>query len=252
MKALFSHSRLTSLLSSAGLALFALSGMPPAAEAAITKVNSGINFDKLFEVYRSDTPLTWSSARDYASNNLSAKLVSIESAGENQFISSLIRDSSLWVNSGSPARNYIGPYIGLSQLPGSPEPNSGWPWENGNLLTGYTNWFFNQPDNYNNDNVGIFYNGFQRASANTTWGDVHDGASISAGPGSPGSNPFLSNSFVVETPFPQSSITQVASGVLNGISYQVYNATTPISWSAAQTYAQRHGCHLGFYQGCSH
>jgi hypothetical protein len=216
----------------------------PTQAAVFTKVSSGIAFEKLYEVYRSDTPLSWSSARDFANDNLSVKLVSIESSGENQFISSLIKDSSLWTNSGKPTRNYIGPYIGLSQLPGSSEPSGGWRWENGTSLTGFSNWFFNQPDNYNDDNVALFYNGFQRASANTTWGDVHDGDMISTGPGSPGSNPFRANSFVVESPFPQSSITQVASGVLNGILYQVFNASSPITWSGAQTYAQSFGASL--------
>jgi hypothetical protein len=87
---------------------------------------------------------------------LAAKLVSIESAGENQFVSTLIRDSSLWVNSGSPARNYSGPYIGLRQLPGSSEPSDGWRWQNGSSLTGYSNWFSNQPYDYNGDNVAVF------------------------------------------------------------------------------------------------
>jgi hypothetical protein len=244
VKTLFNHSRLASLLSSAGLALLAISGLPTAAEAAITKVNAGISFNKLYEVYLSDTILTWTSAQDYATNTLAAKLVSIESAVENQFVSTLIRDSSLWVNSGSPARNYIGPYIGLRQLPGSSEPSGGWLWENGSPLTGFSNWFFNQPDNYNDDNVAVFYNGFQRASANTPWGDVYNGASISVGPGSPGANPFLANSFVVESPFPQASINEVASGTLNGIFYQVFNAGSPITWSGAQAYAQSMGTNL--------
>jgi hypothetical protein len=50
LKTLFSYSRVATLLSSAGLALLAVSGMPTAAEAAITKVNAGISFDKLYEV----------------------------------------------------------------------------------------------------------------------------------------------------------------------------------------------------------
>ena len=94
----------------------------------------------------------------------------------------------------------IGPYIGLYQVPGSPEPAGGWVWEDGTSSTGYTNWFFNQPDNYNGDNVGAFYNGFDMASADTPWGVIYDGLTILTGPGSPGPNPFLANSFVVSSP----------------------------------------------------
>jgi hypothetical protein len=50
LKTLFSYTRVATLLSSAGLALLAVSGMPTAAEAAITKVNAGISFNKLYEV----------------------------------------------------------------------------------------------------------------------------------------------------------------------------------------------------------
>jgi hypothetical protein len=46
-------------------------------------------------------------------------------------------------------------FIGLRQLPGSPEPKGGWQWASGEPLV-YTNWDFNQPDNWTgHDNYGM-------------------------------------------------------------------------------------------------
>lgn len=168
---------------------------PFPSHATLVKVSSGTRLAKRYEVYRNDTVLRWSDARQHASN-LNAQLVSIVDVSENTFISSLITDSSLWVDSNSPPGNFIGPYIGLSQIPGSSEPLGGWTWEDGTSLV--FNWFFNQPDNYNEDNVASFYNCFNSALPNSTWGDLRDDWSIAVGPYAPGPNPFLSNSFVVQ------------------------------------------------------
>ncbi len=202
------------------------------------RVSTGISQDKFYEVYKSDQLLRWSDARNYARNVLYANLVSISDVNENIFVSSLIKDVSLWVDSKSPAGNQIGPYLGLSQLPGSSEPSEGWRWQSGLSLAGYSNWFSNQPDSYNDDNVGVFYNGFAAASNNTPWGDVLDNWTISVGPYSPGPNPFLSNSFVVEYPFPQAAITKVASGVNSGSRFEVYKNDTPLTFAQAQAYTR--------------
>lgn len=221
--------------------LAALSWLVPAtspSQAAIVRVGTGISHGKFYEVYRSDQLLLWSDARDYAEKTLKAKLVSIGDVSENIFVSSLIKDLSLWVDSNSPAGNLIGPYLGLSQLPGRSEPSGGWFWQNGSPLMGYANWFSNQPDNYNDDNVGVFYNAFAGASVSTPWGDVHDSWTISKGPYSPGPNPFLANSFVVESPFPLSAITRVSSGVNNGSLFEVYRRDTPLTFAQAQAYTR--------------
>lgn len=204
----------------------------------MVRMRTGISHEKFYEVYKSDQLLRWSDAHDYAKNTLNAKLVSIGDVTENTFVSSLIKDPSLWVDSNSPPGNLIGPYLGLSQVPGSSEPSGGWRWQNGSSLTGYANWFSNQPDNYNDDNVGVFYNGFVGASVNTSWGDVLDNWTISTGPYSPGSNPFLANSFVVESPFPLTAIVKVASGVNDEIRFDVYRSDTPLTFTQARAYSR--------------
>jgi hypothetical protein len=157
-----------------------------------------VNNGTRFEVYRSDTPLTFTQAQAYSRDILGTHMAVIKDAAQNAFVSSLITDPTLWWDSGRPACNYIGPYIGLYQLSGSSEPGSGWYWDDGTPLDGYTNWFFNQPDNYNGDNVGVFYNGLDSALGDSRWGDVFNGWRINVGPYSPASNPFLAKSFVVQ------------------------------------------------------
>jgi hypothetical protein len=207
-------------------------------KAATMRVSTGISHDKFYEVYKADQPLRWSDAHDYAVNILQAKLVSIGDVKENIFVSSLIKNMSLWVDSNSPAGNLIGPYIGLRQLPGSSEPSDGWRWQNGSSLTGYSNWFPNQPDDYNGDNVAVFYNGSQGPSVNTPWGDVLGSFTVSTGPHSSGPNPFLANAFIVEYSFPLAAIAKVASGVNNGTRFEVYRSDTPLTFTQAQTYSR--------------
>ncbi|MEB3361073.1 MAG: C-type lectin domain-containing protein [Synechococcaceae cyanobacterium] len=230
--------RLLSLLSSVGLAVSMTSILPSPVEAAIVRANSGLSHEKLYEVYRSDQPIRWSDAQDYANTNLLAKLVSIGDDSENAYISTLIADPSLWIDSNSPPGYRIGPYIGLRQLPGSSEPKGGWRWENLTPVKAYSNWFRNQPDNYSGDDVGVFYNGNEPASASIPWGDVLDSWTLTTGPYSPGPNPFLAQSFVIEYPFPLASIVKVASGISGGFLYEVYRSDALLPFSHAETYAR--------------
>ncbi|MFO0016220.1 MAG: C-type lectin domain-containing protein [Synechococcaceae cyanobacterium] len=220
------------------MTLFLVNIVPGIAKARVNRVTSGIHREKLYEVYQSDQLIRWSDARDYAGSQLFAKLVSINDPTENRYISSLIVHPSLWVDSNSPPGNLIGPYIGLRQLSGSSEPEGGWRWENGTPMGTYSYWFFNQPDNYNDDNAGLFYNGYAGATIDSQWGDVLDSWTITTGPYAPGPNPFLANSFVVEYPFPESATVKVASGALNGILYEVYRHYRPFTYSQAQVYAR--------------
>jgi hypothetical protein len=52
--------------------------------------------------------------------------------------------------------NYIGPWLGGYQIPGSTEPGGGWIWVTGEPMS-YTNWVTNEPDNYNNNQDTIVY-----------------------------------------------------------------------------------------------
>ena len=189
------------------------------ARAAYTKANSGVFSDHIYEVWMKDSGrLTWSEAQSYASSVLGGNLASINSQDENLFIAGLITDPSLFSDSKSPEFNYIGPYIGLVRTgPTTPpfNPTVGWNWLDGSSLLKsnylWTNWFaagtsYGQPDGWNGDSVGVYYNATNGLQGPwgmpgrpvTTWGDVVDGLKISYGPGAPGPNPFLSNSFVIE------------------------------------------------------
>jgi hypothetical protein len=229
---------LRGLLSSVGFVLSVASILPSRVEAAMVRVASGLSHAKLYEVYRSDQPIRWSDAQEYATTNLLAKLVSIGDSSENAYISTLIADPSLWVDSKSPQGHRIGPYIGLRQTPGSSEPKGGWRWENLTSMSAYSNWYRNQPDNYSDDDVGVFYNGNEPIPANIPWGDVLDSWTLTKGPYAPGPNPFLAQSFVVEYPFSLASIVKVASGINDGSRYEVYRSDTRLPFSHAETYAR--------------
>jgi hypothetical protein len=73
--------------------------------------------------------------------SLSGYLVAINDAPETAWLNSVF--------SGLPL------FIGLRQFNGSPEPKGGWEWASGEPLV-YTNWDFNQPDNWTgHDNYGM-------------------------------------------------------------------------------------------------
>lgn len=85
------------------------------------------------------------------------RLVSITSEAENQFVFDLIRwDRRLW-------RMYqdgqaFGPWIGLHQPPGAPEPDGGWAWVGGEPVT-FKKFSDGQPNNFGgNADVVRFHN----------------------------------------------------------------------------------------------
>lgn len=73
--------------------------------------------------------ISWTNARQAAAN-MGGYLASPTSAAENNFIFSLINDPKYWVF--DPGRA-MGPWIGLYQPPGSPEPDGGWTWVSGEI-----------------------------------------------------------------------------------------------------------------------
>ncbi|MFM8275985.1 MAG: C-type lectin domain-containing protein [Cyanobium sp.] len=174
-----------------------------------TLISSGSLNRSTYEVWMRDSVLTWSEASNYANNTLKARLVSINSVTENDFVASLIGDPRLYTNAwpGGPTSEYLGPYIGLKRngpTTGVVNPNVGWQWVDGTSLTQSDplwNLWFNvgnpggQPDAMHGDNVALYYN--TTASNVTTWGDVYDGATFLPQYGG-GSNMFLANSFVIE------------------------------------------------------
>ncbi len=183
----------------------------PAQAAGYTKVNSGSLGSHTYEVWKKDTgTLTWTDAKNYAASMLGGALVSINTQAENDYVATLIQNASLYTAATSPP-DYVGPYIGLQRL-GSSGPTVGWQWLDGTPLTSsdplWSNWnsMASQPDGMNGDNAALYYNGNNGSSMPlvgqpgfpTVWGDVYDGVMITTGPGSPGPNLYLANSFVIE------------------------------------------------------
>lgn len=92
--------------------------------------------------------LTWEDARQRAEAD-GGHLVTIESAEENERVYDLIAENAdIWLNidvtlvidgEEQPIQVTAGPWIGLYQPPGSPEPDEGWMWVTGQPLE-YSNW----------------------------------------------------------------------------------------------------------------
>ena len=201
------------LLGASGALVVAASFAATPAQAMFTKVNSGVFNGTYYQVWKKDSgTLTWTEAKTYAETTLLSKLVSLNTNAENTFVSSLIQDPQVYTAAtNAPANNYVGPYIGAFRT-GSGPATVGWQWVDGTPLTTssptWVNWanFASQPDMTNGDNVALYYNGNNGSPTPpvgqpgypTTWGDVFDGSTISTGPGSPGPNPYLANSFIIE------------------------------------------------------
>jgi hypothetical protein len=97
--------------------------------------------------------LTWEEASQRAEAD-GGHLVTIASAEENSLVHGLIAENpDIWVNvdvavmsdgEESSLQVSLGPWIGLYQPPGSPEPAGGWTWVTGEAMD-YSNWSM-QPD----------------------------------------------------------------------------------------------------------
>lgn len=105
-------------------------------------------------------------------------LAMITTAEENTlFLSFLAQDALLWGGERHDAA-HNGPWIGLSQLPGSSEPGGGWVWDNGETSS-FTYWHSGQPDNYRGDSPAIYWGD----NGSIGWADqVNDPISIGYGP----------------------------------------------------------------------
>ncbi|MEB3167265.1 MAG: C-type lectin domain-containing protein [Synechococcaceae cyanobacterium] len=193
----------------ATIGIAALLGGNASATPTYTLINSGSLNRSTYEVWMSDSALTWTEANNYANNSRNAKLVSINSIAENSFVANLINNPILYTNAvpSHPGGLYAGPYIGLRRsgpTTGSIDPKSGWQWVDGTPLTPLSplwnlwydvNHLGGQPDTMQGDDVAIYYNG--TTSGVNTWGDIYDGVTILPEYGG-GPNLFLMKSFVVE------------------------------------------------------
>lgn len=114
----------------------------------------------------------WDAAQTAAESE-GGYLASITSAAEDAFVFDLIDDPSYW---GRGDGGWCpGPFIGLYQPEGSPEPAGGWVWVSGEAL-GYSNWENDEPGDSEtgNENRAAFGTGECGAQISTTdaWHDV--------------------------------------------------------------------------------
>jgi hypothetical protein len=166
--------------------------MVPAAYADYSEIISFDNGFYTYKAYASSSPITWTVARNFARSK-GWDLTSLDTESENEFVFAKINTvaNALW-------NGQLGPYIGLFQEPGSPEPTNGWKWVDNTLLS-YNGWEQGEPNNGSGgdigDNVALYLRNGGR------WADVYDCATLS-GPCSSGNssviNPYLATSFVIE------------------------------------------------------
>lgn len=117
----------------------------------------------------------WSAA-SRAARLAGGHLVTIANARENQFVVDLFTADPRFVHQDAQGMLF-GPFIGLFQIPGSPEPRGGWTWETGEPLD-YTNWSQGNPDNFEGaQNVARFFRPGNLRGTSTPprfWDDTRD------------------------------------------------------------------------------
>ena len=213
----------------AAVALWAL----PAGQTqalTITLANS-FNFgSSSYRIYYADQAISWTEARNQAlSLGGGHDLASINSQAENDLVYVNLNNPSLW-NSGT-AYGRGGPWIGLFQPAGSPEPAGGWQWVDGTsaISPNYNNWSINQPDN--RSVLGSQVEGYGHFFGNGRWNDQENFVSESS------LNPDQPFGFVVEAPAPALTFTLANSFNFGGRSYRTYYADRAISWAEARNQA---------------
>jgi hypothetical protein len=123
--------------------------------------------------YYANEPISWTVARTYAQSlGGGYDLASINSQAENDEIFAKINNSSVW--NGGVANVGGGPWIGLFQPDGSPEPAGGWQWLDGTsaLNPNYNNWSPGQPDNMSVS--GIQIEGYGQFFQGNGWNDLQN------------------------------------------------------------------------------
>jgi Ca2+-binding RTX toxin-like protein len=105
-------------------------------------------------------------------------LAAVTSAEENALITGFLTQDSLLLGHDSHDGATYGPWIGLTQPPGSLEPGGGWVWDTGEIYD-YNNWHNGQPDNFIGDSFAIYWS----FSQDFRWGDqINDPFSAGFGP----------------------------------------------------------------------
>jgi|GEM_PF-1501706 len=175
----------------------------------------------LYQAVATAEPITWSQALQ-AANEAGGYLATITSAGENEFVFSLIDSDPYWFVG---TDSYLhGPWIGGLQPVGSPEPAGGWSWVTGELFV-YANWDGSQPNNKGNEDRIHFGFSVFRTQA---WNDVSE-------------NYAEINAYVIEYETYKSKVVQWPG---NGHLYQAIATAEPITWTQARQAAEEAGGYL--------
>jgi lectin-like protein len=112
--------------------------------------------------------LSWTEASSLAIA-AGGHLVTITSDAENEFVFSLVDAPEFWNVPG----NYLGPWLGGMQPPGTDEPDGGWEWVTGESFAWYDNWLPGEPnDNAANDSDFLHF--FSHDGRASTWNDRPD------------------------------------------------------------------------------
>jgi hypothetical protein len=213
----------------AAVALWALTAGQTQA-LTITLANS-FNFgSSSYRIYYADQAISWTEARNQAlSLGGGHDLASINSQAENDLVYVNLNNPSLW--NGGTAYGRGGPWIGLFQPAGSPEPAGGWQWVDGTsaISPNYNNWSINQPDN--RSVLGSQVEGYGHFFGNGRWNDQENFVSESS------LTPDQPFGFVVEAPAPALTFTLANSFNFGGRSYRTYYADRAISWAEARNQA---------------
>jgi len=96
-------------------------------------------------------------------------LATITSPAENDLVFGLVDSGQFWYQRPGPDR-WAGPWLGGSQRPGAPEPDSGWQWIDGEPFD-YANWSPGEPDNQDGANALNF--GESASGRIPTWNDLN-------------------------------------------------------------------------------
>jgi hypothetical protein len=183
-----------------------------------------------YRTYYADQAISWTEARNQAlSLGGGYDLASINSQAENDLIFAYIHNPLLW--NGGTAYGRGGPWIGLFQPAGSPQPAGGWQWVDGTsaLSPNYNNWSPGQPDN--RSVLGIQVEGYGQFFGNGRWNDQENYVS------EPSLIPDQPFGFVVEAPGPALTFTLANSFNFGGSLYRTYYANQIISWTEARNHA---------------
>ena len=125
--------------------------------------------------------ISWTDA-DAAATALGGHLVTLTSAAENEFVFDLIDSETYWAPfiRADGQLQVHGPWIGLFQLPGAPEPDMGWLWVTGEPFV-FNAWGTGEPNGQPTENFGEFFGGPADGSVRVPlWNDRIDVAVVPA------------------------------------------------------------------------